>query len=285
MKIVVASDRQTAGNIVRGALQQAPDAEAARVIDVARPDQLDAALCQEAVVLVDWDLEPEIGRRFVVAAREASADTPVLLLCPRARMNTTRPALQAGAAGVVQKPFTPEELLAAIAKARNGSTAGKRSAVNVEFINPFIEATKTVFATMCNLEVDRKKLFLKTDYAMFGDISGVMGLSGTASGAVVISLPKDLACLVVGNMLGEPPAATLDESVRDGVGELINMISGHAKAALTKTKYHFAISLPSVVSGAGHEISHKKGTPNIVVLFQAQTWEFAIQVCLAPSEE
>ena len=73
-------------------------------------------------------------------------------------------------------------------------------------------------------------------------------------------------------------------TVCDGVGEIINMIAGQAKAMLVKTKYHFTISIPSVISGHGHEISHKKGTPNIVVLFEADGTPFALQVCLAPVE-
>ncbi len=137
---------------------------------------------------------------------------------------------------------------------------------------------------MCQVEIQRKKIFLKDDYKMMGDISGVMELNGAASGSVVVSMPSRLACLVVGNMLGEPPAEELTQDVRDAVGEIINMISGQAKASLVKTKYHFTISIPSVVTGPGHEIAHQKGTPNIVVLFEGSGFDFALQVCLAPND-
>jgi chemotaxis protein CheX len=76
----------------------------------------------------------------------------------------------------------------------------------------------------------------------------------------------------------------LNADVCDGVGEIINMIAGQAKSLLAKTKYRFNISIPSVVSGIDHEITHKKGTPNIVVLFDANGEEFALQVCLATTD-
>jgi chemotaxis protein CheX len=113
-----------------------------------------------------------------------------------------------------------------------------------------------------------------------------MGLSGAASGSVVISLPSKLAIEIVGAMLGDDMGNTLTPEVGDGVGEIINMIAGQAKASLTKTKYHFQISIPTVVMGQGHEITHRQGTPNIVVLFTTEAGDdFAIQVCLSPEGE
>ncbi|MCC8109301.1 MAG: hypothetical protein LIQ30_09730, partial [Planctomycetes bacterium] len=58
-----------------------------------------------------------------------------------------------------------------------------------------------------------------------------------------------------------------------------------AKASLVKTKYHFTISIPKVVTGPGHEIEHQPGTPNIVVVFEGAGHDFSLQVCLAPNDE
>ena len=138
---------------------------------------------------------------------------------------------------------------------------------------------------MCQVETARKKIFVKDDYKMLGDISGVMRLSGTAAGSVVISMSSDLARLVVGKMLGEKPAEELTREVRDATGEIINMISGQAKASLVKTKYHFTISIPEVVTGPGHEIEHQPGAPNIVVVFEGEGHDFSLQVCLAATDQ
>lgn len=284
MKIVVVTDSQVTTNMIRGALQQAK-VENSEVVGVSSVDGVSGAVGDGTVVLVDWEGDPAVLSQYVTAAKEASESCPVLLLCAKSNGGTTFAGMKAGASGVVTKPFDPEDMLRQIAAAIKRAK-GPKPTVNVEFINPFIESTKNVFSTMCQMEVTRKKLFLKDDHVMLGDISGVMGLSGAATGSVVVSLPGKLACLVVARMLGEEtPETELTPDVCDAVGELINMISGQAKASLVKTKYHFTISIPSVVKGTGHEITHKKGTPNIVVLFEAEGQDFAVQVCLAPTDE
>ncbi len=283
MRLIVASHRSRTADLVRGACRQHPDAPA-DIAAVAEPKDLADRLADEGVLLVDWDGKPDLGTAFVQNARSARPELPVVFLCPKAKENTIPTSLRTATTEIIHLPFEADTLVRTVHRAFKAVHEVSPS-VNVAFINPFIDATKTVFSTMCSMHIKREKLFLKDDHKMYGDVSGVMGLSGEATGSVVISLPEPLACRVVGNMLHEQPAASLNDDVCDGVGELINMISGHAKSALAKTPYHFTISIPSVVSGPGHEISHRKGTPNIVVLFQADAHRFAIQVCLAPTDD
>ncbi|MDR0869128.1 MAG: chemotaxis protein CheX [Planctomycetota bacterium] len=286
MKIIVASPNQTAFGLVKNILVNAKvqNADAAHTTGV--EDTLAALSADDKgrdMVLVDWEFpDDQLPTRIVAAVKTKSATTPVLLLCVKAKAGGTFSAMKAGANGVVHKPFEPMALLRAVAEAFKPK---EHQSVNVEFINPFIDATRNVLQTMCGVEIVRKKLFLKEDHRMLGEVSGVMGLGGAAMGSVVVSFHTKQACFLVGKMLGAETPTELTPEVCDGVGELINMISGQAKATLAKTKYHFNISIPSVISGAGHEISHRQGTPNIVVLFniQGETEEFALQVCLAPT--
>lgn len=282
MKVITASETNVTANMVRGAFlaKKVPGVD---FVHVTTKENLAANIDENSVVLVDWETDPVHCAEFVYAAKEKSSKTPVLLLCPKMKAGTTFGGIKAGAAGVVTKPLDPDDLIRSIAGVVKKSQT-TRPTVNVEFINPFIDAARNVFSQMCQVEIARKRIFLKDDYKMMGDISGVMGLSGAATGSVVVSMPSKLACLVVGNMLGEDPAEELTQDVRDAVGEIINMISGQAKASLVKTKYHFTISIPTVVTGPGHEIAHQKGTPNIVVLFEGAGFDFALQVCLAPND-
>ncbi len=282
MKIVIAAPNPSMLNMVKNAFQSM-HVQNTDFVSVSSEEEATAALSDQSVFLIDWEFSDNTATNLVVHSKKIKPKVPVLLLATKQKAGTTFSGMKAGASGVVNKPFDPEELVRAVANALK-STAGKKQKVNVEFINPFIDATRNVFQTMCGVEISRKKLFLKEDYRMMGDVSGVMGLTGTATGSVVVSLSKDLACTIVGKMLGEDPSNDLTDDVCDGVGEIINMIAGQAKAMLVKTKYHFTISIPSVVSGSSHEISHKKGTPNIVVLFEALGQPFSLQVCLCPTE-
>ena len=109
----------------------------------------------------------------------------------------------------------------------------------------------------------------------------MIGIPYVGSGPLAHSLALDK---VVAKMVGEEPATSLTPDVKDGIGEIINMIAGQAKSQLANTKYHFTFSIPTTVSGAGHEINHRQGTPNIAVLFEADGEEFIIQVCLSATE-
>ncbi len=282
MKIVIAAPGPSMLNMVKNAFQSM-NVQNTDFVAVSNEEEAAAALTDQSVFLIDWEFPDNTATNLVIHVKKSNPKVPVILLATKQKAGTTFSGMKAGASGVVNKPFDPEELVRAVATALK-STAGKKQKVNVEFINPFIDATRNVFQTMCGIEITRKKLFLKDDYKMMGDVSGVMGLTGTATGSVVVSLSKNLACTVVGMMLGEDPSGELNADVCDGVGEIINMIAGQAKAMLVKTKYHFTISIPSVVSGTGHEISHKKGTANIVVLFEALGQPFSLQVCLCPTD-
>ncbi|MDR1520642.1 MAG: chemotaxis protein CheX [Planctomycetota bacterium] len=283
MQVLTVSDSATTSNMIKSAFA-AREIHGIDFLHVRSKSEMLAAAGDQSVVLIDWEGESPDGRaELIYAVKEKLPRVPVLLLCPKANAGSVFAGVRAGAVGVINKPFEPTDVIRSIA---NTFKAGQRTrpTINVEFINPFIDATHNVFSSMCQVDITRKKLFLKDDYKMLGEVSGVMRLSGAAVGAVVISMSSEFACLVVGKMLGEKPMESLTREVEDAVGEIINMISGQAKASLVKTKYHFTISMPKVVTGPGHEIEHQPGVPNIVVLFEGEGHDFSLQVCLAAAD-
>jgi chemotaxis protein CheX len=244
-----------------------------------------AELDNETLIILDYDRDSATTGQLLNGIQHLQGyhDIPILLIGSPASEAQMKAGLAAGASAYLTTPLQIPVLLAKLSELLR--PVGALQKVDVQFINPFIEATVSVLKTAAQMNVVRKRLFLKKNYRMFGDISGVMGLTGEASGAVVISLPARLACTVVGKMLGEAPPAEINDAVRDGVGELVNMVAGHAKAALTDSKYHYVLSLPVVITGTGHEIAHKSDSPCIVVVFEESGEELAIQVSLSPEEK
>lgn len=291
MRILMVSSSPLGANIVRGALAQGGGGMDHHFVRIGQRAEVEkkraeaAAKNEPLLAIVDWDdFATEEAVAFVEAFRREPTPLPVVILCPLNRMGTTASVASREGVTIVSTPLDPDAFTrkALMAVGADSPTTRLKATVNVELINPFVNACKTVFGTMCHLTVERKDIFVQRDYRMLGDISGIMGLSGGVTGSVAVSLPQKLACRAVANMLGEEPHTHLDTDVCDGVSELTNMISGHAKAALVRTPYHFTISIPSIVTGAGHEVHHKAHTPAIVMVFHCAEVDedFALQVAI-----
>ncbi|MBI4643225.1 MAG: chemotaxis protein CheX [Deltaproteobacteria bacterium] len=149
--------------------------------------------------------------------------------------------------------------------------------MNVEFINPFLSATIGVLKTMAFTEVTAGKPFLKNDKISRGDVSGVVGITGPPNGSMSLTFSKECIMEIVSNMLGETFQEVTDD-IKDAVGELSNMISGTARNDLGNKGYSFKTSIPTVVSGPGHEIRHMCKAPTIAIPFNTKAGPFVVEI-------
>ncbi|MGL1903553.1 MAG: chemotaxis protein CheX [Fibrobacterales bacterium] len=149
--------------------------------------------------------------------------------------------------------------------------------VNVEHVNPFIKATIYTFETMIHTTIKPGKLHLKDNSHTTHDISGIIGLSGEARGAVSLSFPQECAFDVVSEFVGEP-VTELDEHLTDAIGELANIIAGYAKKYLENLDVQ--ISLPSVITGRKHTISDAKDVMAMVIPFEYKEFSFDLAVAM-----
>ena len=149
--------------------------------------------------------------------------------------------------------------------------------MDVKFINPFIAAIKNVFSTMVQVEVSVGKPQLRSDQISSADVSGVIGLSGDVTGAVVLSFPEKVATRLASKFAGVEMEIDHPDFA-DAVGELTNMVAGNAKKDLTGLSV--SISLPSVIVGAQHEVSQLKACPQLVIPCQTPLGPFNVEVSM-----
>lgn len=150
--------------------------------------------------------------------------------------------------------------------------------MNVEFINPFLLAAVKVLETMTFTEARPRKPYLKQDKEPKGDVTGIIDISGQAEGSLAITFSHDCICHLVANMFGEQ-VDTINQDVKDAVGELTNMISGDARRQLAESGLPLQAGIPQVFSGPGHKVEHSG--PAIAVPFETPGGEFTIEVCIA----
>ena len=145
------------------------------------------------------------------------------------------------------------------------------------FIKPFITSIQNVFSTMLQLPVSIKDPTIKTGQQPF-DVSGIIGMSGDVTGSVVLSFPRDCAERVVALFCGQQVAFETAD-FNDAIGELVNMLSGNAKALFPSGR-KVSISCPSVVVGAKHSVARQSDVPCIQIPCVTDCGDFVIEIAI-----
>jgi chemotaxis protein CheX len=153
-----------------------------------------------------------------------------------------------------------------------------------QYIQPFITVTQNVFKDFVGHEIKAGfPFFTGKQGEEDWEVSGIIGLSGEARGAVALSLKTDYALIVTDTLTGKKHEG-IDEEVVDAVGEIINIIAGNAKQKL-EDMFNLVISLPSIVKGKGHSIVWSKEHARIMCIpfTVLDKYTFHLSVAIAAS--
>ena len=151
--------------------------------------------------------------------------------------------------------------------------------MDVKFINPFLYGTAEVLSKMAFIEPVAGKPFLKTDDAACGDVSGIIGMTGDATGSLALTFNEECIIYIINKILGEKHKE-INNDVLDAVGELTNMISGAARKLMEKDNLTVFAAIPTVIFGRAHTVRHIIRGPSIVIPFQTEKGQFVIDICI-----
>ena len=149
--------------------------------------------------------------------------------------------------------------------------------MDATYIRPFISSIQNVFSTMLQLPVTVGEPRLKRGEERENDVSGIIGMSGDVTGNVVLSFRQDTAEAVVALFCGQKLALSSPDFA-DAIGELVNMVSGGAKALFKDRKV--SISCPSVVIGPNHQVQRPSDIPCVVIPCTTDCGEVRIEVSI-----
>jgi len=152
--------------------------------------------------------------------------------------------------------------------------------MDVKYINPFVTAVKKLFNTMIEVPFKLGQPSLKKGNVPAHEISGIIGLSGTVTGCVVINLSKNIALQLVSALIGDE-VTEMNDDCTDAIGEIANMIAGNAKTDFPSEGT--TISVPSVVIGK-HKVSYPSGLPIIAIPIVTDKGELVIEVALKEND-
>ncbi|MDR1575037.1 MAG: chemotaxis protein CheX [Treponema sp.] len=150
-----------------------------------------------------------------------------------------------------------------------------------KYIQPFVDVCKSVFRDFVGAELaEGRPYFADTTSVTEWDISAVIGLTGEARGAVVISMKKELAIKLTG-MLTNSTHTDVDDDVVDAIGEIVNIIAGNVKKDLEEA-FRLVISLPTIVQGKEHSIKWPANQARIIcipfTIFGSSTFNLSVAI-------
>ncbi len=152
--------------------------------------------------------------------------------------------------------------------------------MNVDYINPFLVTIINILSTMAQTEAKPGKPSVKEGSSAFGDVTGVIGLTGeNVKGSFSITFTESSILSIASKMLGEK-MDTLDGQIVDVVGEITNMVSGGARKLLAEQGNKFEMALPSTIMGKNHTIVHSAKNAVIVLPFETEDGDFFVEICL-----
>jgi len=121
------------------------------------------------------------------------------------------------------------------------------------------EATNEVFSTMLMMEVKTQDSFVKDEKNVSTDLISSLHFFGDRyMGKIAVFSSAAVACNIANAMLGTDTTEVNDE-IKDGMGELVNMIAGVAKVKLTDTLGDMHLLTPWVIAGRHLSIASSDG--------------------------
>jgi chemotaxis protein CheX len=106
-------------------------------------------------------------------------------------------------------------------------------------------------------------------------ISAMIGLAGVMSGICVLCAGETVV-LRIAEMLMGTPMPTLNDLVKDAVGEVCNMIAGAWKSRLPSLASQCMLSTPTIITGTNYQLHYQRPEFRIGRFYGFQSHSFAI---------
>lgn len=152
--------------------------------------------------------------------------------------------------------------------------------MNVEYINPFIEASNSVLKQAMNAEPKVGEISVKNSPYTSEGVASVVGLTGKIRGQVVLCMSVESAKHIASVMMMGTEVKELDEIAKSAISELSNMILGNTSTIYYNKGISVDITPPTLFMGENLKISSTKLTTICVPLIvdKNSTIEFYISI-------
>lgn len=114
-------------------------------------------------------------------------------------------------------------------------------------------AVEEVFQMMLGVSCRRTREVPPASSAETESVTAVVGFGGLLSGACVFKSGARAAMKVAAHMTGMD-FGEVDDTVKDGIGEICNMLAGAWKGKVPELAAHCGLSVPAVITGRDYHL-------------------------------
>ena len=135
-----------------------------------------------------------------------------------------------------------------------------------------------VFKTMLDTECEAELLCVSDASLAQGEsVTAVVGFGGILSGACIVTCGESSARQIASRMTGMNFDA-LDDTVKDAMGEICNMIAGAWKSRVPELAAHCGLSVPAVITGRDYNLHMQSPEFKILQLYRFDDVRFQIAI-------
>lgn len=235
-----------------------------------------------AAIVSEYNVKKLNGAQLLASAREtdSNANTPFIFYTSALVQAKTETRGHKGVA-FFEKPTDLKNIADKIQHLCKVDITKKTFSLDVDFINPFIDAAVKTLNDVCgldNMEASSPVLFEEQDLNI--DISGTLRLTSPYfKGSIAISFSQEVYEKIIQTMY-QDNKSDIKIDTDDGVAEILNIIFGQTKAVLNNRGYSIERAVPNVKKGHNHTIIPKNTIPILLVPFTSSLGNFWIQICV-----
>lgn len=129
--------------------------------------------------------------------------------------------------------------------------------MNVNYLNPFIEASQNLIKDIAGMETKLEKVFLRGNSFTGDEVIIIIGVTGALIGHIILTLNKESMDVIVEKMYAGNANNLESELKRSAIAELSNMIVGNASSIFYKKGMKMFITTPTILTTKKVVISNK----------------------------
>ena len=121
--------------------------------------------------------------------------------------------------------------------------------MDIKKLSPFVEGIKSVLASFGLTDIQKGRVERKSSLSSARDVNVIIGLEDGLKGSATYSMSYKTAQNIVSQMMGGMFVTEINDIVKSGICEFVNMVSAHAITLYTHENINIDNTPPTLIHG------------------------------------